>query len=372
MAGNDGENPEAEPADQGGAGPGRRATITDVAAAAGASRSTTSRALTGRGYVSPEVRDRVRAAAAALGYVPDAMARGLKRRSSTSLGVLVSDLTNTFYAQLAAGASRRAKELGWTTLLSDTQGQPEEELAAAQTFLELRVGGVVVTPVSAAISRWLTDHGIPAVEVDRSFEATAVDTVAVDNLTGARGATEHLIRLGHRRIALLIDETDWTTGRHRYDGYCAALRAAGIEPDPADVIAAGWDAEAAAEATARLLRRDEPPTAVFAANNLLAEGAWRALHDAGLRVPDEISLIAFDDAPWMTLVRPQVSTVQQNAIALGEAAVSRVVERIARPDEPRRSVLLGAEVRLRGSTAGPAAKKSRTRRKQPIVKDLAE
>lgn len=363
-------------ADPRGRGPDRsdrRVTITDVAAAAGASRSTTSRALTGSGYVSPEVRERVRKAAKSLGYVPDAMARGLKRRSSSSLGLLVSDLSNTFYAQLAAGASRRAKELGWTTLLADTQGQPAEELAAAQAFLELRVAGVIVTPVSAAISGWLIKQGIPAVEVDRSFGAAGVDAVAVDNFRGAQQATEHLIGLGHRRIALLIDETDWTTGRLRYEGYRSALQAAGIKPDPADVVASGWDAGAAAEATRKLLRRRRAPTAVFAANNLLAEGAWRALQEAGRKVPDDVSLIAFDDAPWMTLVQPQVSTVLQNAIALGEAAVSRVVDRIARPTEPRHEVVLGADLRLRGSTAAPAAtpKRSATPRRAATPKKQA-
>ncbi|MFC7625211.1 LacI family DNA-binding transcriptional regulator [Microlunatus sp. GCM10028923] len=334
------------------AGPkGRRATITDVAAAAGASRSTTSRALSGQGYVSPEVRDRVQRAARSLGYVPDALARGLKRRSSTSIGVLVSDLSNVFYAQLAAGASRRAKELGFTTLLADTQGQSKEELAAAQAFLELRVAGVVVTPVSARISGWLVDHEIPTVELDRSFGRAGVDSVAVDNFRASEAATAHLVGLGHRRIALLIDETDWTTGRRRYEGYRSALQAAGLKPNDADVVASGWDATAAGETTRALLRRRRPPTAIFAANNLLAEGAWRAVHEAGLRVPRDLSLIGFDDAPWMTLVQPAVSTVVQNAIALGEAAMSRVVDRIGRPGEPRQEVVLGAELQLRGSTA---------------------
>lgn len=330
---------------------GRRATLTDVAAAAGASRSTTSRALSGNGYVSPEVRDRVQRAAKALGYVPDAMARSLKRRSSSSLGVLVSDLGNTFYAQLAAGASRRATQLGWTTVLSDTLGDPKAEIKAASAFLELRVAGVVVTPVTAGISKWLADHEIPTVEVDRSFGHQGVDTVAVDNLRAAQRATEHLIALGHRRIALLIDETDWTTGRQRQEGFVNALRSADLPHAPEDIVASGWDADAAAAATAELLSAESPPTAIFAANNLLAEGAWRAIQDAGLRVPRDISVIAFDEAPWMTLVRPSLTTVLQNPLALGEAAISQVVDRIQRPTDPRRDVVLAAELQVRGSTA---------------------
>lgn len=329
---------------------GRRATLTDVAAAAGASRSTTSRALSGNGYVSPDVRERVQRAAKELGYVPDAMARSLKRRSSSSLGVLVSDLGNTFYAQLAAGASRRATQLGWTTVLSDTLGDPNAEINAASAFLELRVAGVVVTPVTGGISGWLADHQIPTVEVDRSFGHQGIDTVAVDNFRAAQHATEHLISLGHRRMALLIDETDWTTGRQRREGFVSALRAADLVSEPDNVVASGWDADAAARATRDLLNGDAPPTAIFAANNLLAEGVWRAVQDANLRIPRDISVIAFDEAPWMTLVRPSVTTVLQNPLALGEAAISQVVDRIQRPADPRRDVVLAAELQIRGST----------------------
>lgn len=341
----------------------RRPTITDVAEAAGASRSTTSRALSGTGYVSPEVRERVRKAAKRLGYVPDAMARSLKQRSSTTIGLLVSDLRNFFYAQLASGASRAARKRGFAIMLTDTgahepdatgTGSPDgDEISAADVFLTHRVAGVIVTPVSAKVTDYLTERGVAVVEVDRSFGAKTADAVTVSNTEGAVEATEHLIGLGHDRIGLIIDELDWTTGRQRLAGYQAALRSAGLPVHDDLVVASGWNADDARRAVLDLLRRDDRPTALFAANNVIAEGVWRAAAELRLRIPDDLSVIAFDDAPWMRLVTPPVSTVAQDPYALGEVAVQRLVERLLEPDSPRRQVQLATELIERGST-GPA------------------
>lgn len=355
----------------------RRPTITDVAAAAGASRSTTSRALSGSGYVSADVRERVRKAAKRLGYVPDAMARGLKQRTSLTIGLLVSDLGNSFYAQLASGASQAARDQGYAIVLTDTGGHlpathaagPKsstprmkgpgpvravaDEIAAAEIFLSQRVAGVIVTPVSTAVTDYLAGRGVAVVEVDRSFARSGADAVIVDNAEGAREATELLIRQGHQRIALIIDEMDWTTGRGRHAGYQQALRDAGLPVIDDLVVSSGWNTDDAHRTTLELLQRPVRPTAVFAANNVIAEGAWRAADDLGLAIPDQLSLIAFDDAPWMSMVRPAVTTVGQNAYALGEAAVEQLIDRIRDPERPRRQVVLGTQLMNRAST-GPA------------------
>ncbi|WP_210480712.1 LacI family DNA-binding transcriptional regulator [Naasia sp. SYSU D00948] len=331
--------------------PARRATIKEVAEAAGVSRSTASRALTGNGYVAESVKQRVRQAAADLGYVVDAMARSLKQQSTKSIGVLVSDLRNEFYAHLAAGASRQATRLGYTTMLIDDQGEAEDEVAAAEAFVALRVAGVVATPISAAATSFLLRQRIPVIEVDRRFSDGACDAVVVDNRGSARAITRHLAELGHRRIALLIDEDDWTTGRERREGYLDALGAAGISHDRGLVVPAGWDVEAAKEAARDLLASADRPTAIFAANNVLAEGAWRAATELGLRIPDELSLAAFDDAPWMSMVTPGVTAVAQDAAAMGRAAVQTLFERIADPAAGTRTIVLSATLRIRGSTA---------------------
>ncbi len=331
----------------------RRATLKDVARLAGVSQSTTSRALSGEGYVAAAVRDRVRDAAERLGYVPHAMARSLRQQVSRSVGVVVSDLRNTFYADLAAGVAARARAHGYTVMLVDDQGSVEDELGAARAFVSTRTAGVVVTPLSGSVSAYLVGQQIPVVEVDRQFSAGVCDAVVVDNRHVARRVTEHLLALGHRRIALLIDETDWTTGAERSGGYTEALLAAGLPLHPDLRVRVGWDVGGARRAAVGLLTRHDPPTALFAANNVLAEGLWRAVGDLGLRVPDDVSLVSFDDARWMSMVSPGMTAVAQDVVALGTAAMDLLVARIAQPEERPRTLVLGTEIVPRGSTAPP-------------------
>jgi LacI family transcriptional regulator len=333
---------------------GRRATIKDVAEAAQVSRSTASRALTGRGYVAPAVRDRVRKAARTLGYVPDAMARHLRQQASQSIGVLVSDLRNDFYASLASGVSQQAPEQHYTMMLADDNGSPKAEAEAAEAFVALRVAGVILTPVSADVITYLAGHRIPVVEVDRQFAPGVCDAVVVDNQSAARNVTADLLALGHRRIALVIDEMHWTTGRNRYSGYKAAFAEAGIPADESLVVSAGWDVSGAQDCARELLTLPQRPTAVFAANNVLAEGVWRAAAELGLRIPHDLSLVAFDDVPWMSMVQPGINAVAQDPVAMGQAAVTQLVDRINAPTAPVRTVMLSASMRERGSTAAPS------------------
>ncbi|MDF1605755.1 LacI family DNA-binding transcriptional regulator [Nocardioides sp. YIM 152315] len=331
----------------------RRATLRDVAETAGVSRSTASRALSGRGYVAEPVRKKVLRTAEKLGYVPDVMARNLKQQVSRSIGILVTDLRNQFYADLAAGASQQARLSGYTTMLvDDGLSSAADDAAIAEAFVALRVGGVILTPTSAAVPEYLARHRVPIVEVDRQFTPDGSDGVVVDNAAGARAATEHLLELGHRRIALFIDETDWTTGRGRYDGYVAALGAAGVAVDPDLVVATGWDVEGSRARAVQMLGGRSRPTAVFAANNVLAEGAWRAIAELGLSVPGDISLVAFDDAPWMSMVTPGVTAVAQDSVEMGAAAVRRLLARLEDPVGAPQTTILDATLRTRGST-GP-------------------
>lgn len=330
-----------------------RVTIKEVAERAGVSRSTTSRALTGSGYTSEPVRQRVRRAAEELGYVVDANARGLKQRSSKVIGLLVSDLRNSFYAELAAGVGKQARASGYTMMLVDDAGNADDELGAARMLVASRVAGVVVTPVSAEASKFLLRQHIPVVEVDRHYGLGGVDAVFVDNRGAAVATTEHLLSLGHRRIAVMLDETDWTTGRDRRAGHAEALAAAGIEADPSLVVSAGWDADQARASAVAVLSSPERPTAVFAANNLLAEGVWRAAVDLGLAIPGDLSIVAFDDVPWMSMVNPGVTAVTQDATQLGEVAVDVLLQRIARPSLERREVMLPSGFIRRGSTGRP-------------------
>lgn len=333
------------------AGPRPRATIKEVAEAAGVSRSTASRALAGTGYVAEPVRARVRQAAKRLGYVVDATARSLKQQSSRLIGVVVSDLKNPFYAGLASGAAQAARAAGYTTVLIDDHNGGTSESSATEALVALRVAGIVGTPVSSELVGFAVSHGIPVVEADRRFSPDLATGVVVDNRAAARAATEHLLALGHRRVALLIDETEWTSGRERYEGYADALRASEIPLDESLVVASGWDVGQARRATNQLLSSDERPTAIFAANNLLAEGAWRAAQDRGLRIPSDLSLVAFDDAAWMSMVEPGITAVVQDPGAIGVAAVEAVLAKIRMPSSPSTTVIVPTRIAHRGSTA---------------------
>ncbi|MFE1646641.1 LacI family DNA-binding transcriptional regulator [Microbacterium sp. P01] len=328
-----------------------RATIKDVAAAAGVSRSTASRALSGHGYAAPDVRDRVRAVALELGYVVDATARSLKQRTSRSIGVLVSDLRNTFYAELASGVGAEARSAGRSIVLVDLHGVGEDELESVETLVSSRVSGVIATPVSAALAPFLARRGVPLVEVDRRFDPAGTDAVVVDNRSAARETTARLLALGHERIALLIDETEWTTGDERQRGYLDALAARRIRVDESLIVPAGWDAAQAQEAATALLSRPQAPTAVFAANNVLTEGVWRATQALDLSVPDDLSIVGFDDAPWMSMVEPGISVRRQDTLGLGAAAVRTLLGRIESPDAPVQTIVLPTVFVDRGSTS---------------------
>lgn len=327
----------------------QRVTINDVAEAAGVSRSTTSRALTGRGYVATDVRERVNSAARELGYVPDALARSLKQRHSPVIGVLVSDLSNPFYAELAAGAARRAREKNLGVMLADTAGESDAERSAAELFVSMRVAGVLVTPVGPKVVEYLAEAQVPTVEVDRYFAPRLADSVTVSNVAGAMGMTDHLLRLGHRDIVMLIDETGWTTGRDRVEGFRRAHDAHGLTLDDSNVVTTGWSSRDTAIAATAVLARPERPTAIFTTNNVLAEGAWRAIHEAGLRIPEDVSLCTFDEAPWMTMVTPEITAVNQDAHQLGEAAATLLLDRMSDPDRAPRSVELGTTLLQRAS-----------------------
>lgn len=333
----------------------RRATLKDVALKAGVSQSTTSRALSGEGYVAASVRERVLSAAESLGYVPHAMARSLRKKDSHTVGVLVSDLRNAFYADLAAGIAARARSEGYTMMLVDDQGSTKAEMDAARAFVATRVAGVIVTPLSGDISEYLVGQRIPVVEADRQFSEGRCDAVVINNAGAARRMTDHLIDLGHKRIALFIDETTWTTGGERAAGYRASLEGSGVTVDPALIVSGGWDAETARKSAIDILARRDHPTAIFAANNLLAEGVWRATNDLGMRIPEDVSIVSFDDSEWMSMVTPGITAVAQDAVALGEAAMGRLLARLADPACLPDTVVLDAQVRPRGSTAAPRA-----------------
>ena len=332
---------------------GRPVTLRDVAREAGTSASTASRALSGRGYVSSDVRARLLAAAERLGYVANASARTLKQQTSRTVGVVVSVLEDPFYAELASGVEETLRAANYQMVLISDNSDSAQEIAGARTFLAMRAAGVIVTPVGSKAAELLARNGIPVVEVDRQLARVDCDAVVIDNEGGAREATEHLLALGHRRIGLLVAKTDWTSDAGRLRGYRAAFAAAGIPVDERLVMAIEFGAPDTDHRIASLI--DDGPTAIFAANNMLAERAWRVIRRRGLRLAADISLVGFDDVPWMEMVDPGITTVAQPTIEIGRWAASLLLRRAEDPTRMPRVERLEPKLVVRASTGPPRA-----------------
>jgi LacI family transcriptional regulator len=332
--------------------PAQPVTLADIAREAGTSPSTASRALNGSGYVSEAARDRLVAVANRLGYVPNESARTLKQRTSRVVGVVVSDLDNQFYARLAAGIEQVLREANYQMMVLGDNSEVAEEVAGARTFLAMRAPGVIMTPVGSDATELLRSRGIAVVEVDRRLADVPCDAVVIDNERGGREATMHLVGLGHRRIALLGVETDWTSDAGRLNGYRTALRNAGIEFDQRLVVRIPLhspDTEMRIEA----LLDEGAPTAIFAANNTLAEQVWHVLRRRGLRIPGDVSLVGFDDVPWMGMVEPAITVVEQPTLELGRRAALLLLRRLDGPSLDPAVEILQPRLVVRGST-GPA------------------
>jgi LacI family transcriptional regulator len=329
-------------------------TLADIAREAGTSASTASRALSGRGYVSEDARRRLRDAAERLGYVPDASARALKQRTSRVVGVAVSDLGNQFYAYLAAGIEATLREADYQMVLVSDHSDRDQELACARAFLAMRAAGMIITPADGAAGDLLTRHGLPVVEVDRRLADADCDAVVLDNERGAREATLHLLAQGHRRVALLVADTDWTSDAGRLQGYVAAHDEIGAELDERLILPLGFHAPDAEVRIAALIGAHRP-TAIFAANNTLAEHAWHVVRHLGLRLPDDLSLIGFDDVPWMAMVDPGITVVAQPSLELGRRAAQLLLARAADPARAPSLEVLEPTLVVRGSTAPPRA-----------------
>jgi LacI family transcriptional regulator len=332
----------------------RPVTLADIARVAGTSPSTASRAINGKGYVSAEARARLLSAADQLGYVPNASARTLKQKTSRVVGVVVSDLGNQFYGRLSAAIEQTLREADYQMVLVGDNSENAEELAAVRTFLAMRAPGVILTPVGHEAASLLSRHGVIVIEVDRRLARESCDGVVIDNERGARAATAHLLDAGHRRVALLVADTDWTSDAGRLAGYKQAHADAGVPLEAELIVRVGFHARDAERRIAELLER-ERPTAVFAANNLLAEQAWRVFRARGLRLPDDISLVGFDDVPWMEMVSPGITVVAQPTEELGRRAAHLLLRRITDPDSQHVVERLEPRLVVRGSTGAPRA-----------------
>ena len=344
------------------------ATIADVARRAKVSTATVSRVLAGLGHARPETRDRILAAARDLDYRPSGVARSLQRRSTRTLGLIVTDIENPYFPQLVRAVEDAARAEGYTILLCNAADDPERESGYLDLLVERRVDGLIIAASSlgARHREWLASPPLPVVLINTAAVDVDLPSIHSDNRAGTRLAASHLLDLGHRWFGYLMPPPRNVDAPERFAGLRDVLAEAGLDPD-AIAIASGAPLVGGGEA-AMLELLDQAPgvTAVLAYNDLMAIGALRAIRRRGRAVPSDISVIGFDDVALAAYVDPPLTTLSHGTAEMGYWAVERLAERLrvrgTSADDtdranggPRRApvVMLPVRLEVRGST-GPA------------------
>lgn len=331
------------------------ATIKDVARRAQVSIATVSHVLNGTRPVSEEVRRRVVDAAQALNYHPDGRARSLRRKRTQSLGLVIPDNANPFFAALARAIEDASFARGYSVILGNADGNPRKERLYLDVFTEQRVDGVILATVASTRHNalLLLKRGTPCVVMDRANPDLPVDTVQVDNRLGARLAVEHLISLGHRRIACIGGPANLVTGTERVAGFREALRRAGLDVEGALLVNGDFSFESGYRAARQLLDQRAPPTAIFAANDLMALGVIRACSDLGARVPDDVAVAGFDDVPLASMIQPRLTTVAQPLTEMARIAIELLLARLGGGERSPEHHVLAPRLVVRESS-GPS------------------
>ncbi|TDW29125.1 LacI family DNA-binding transcriptional regulator [Cryobacterium psychrophilum] len=334
-------------------------TIKDVAALAGVSAATASRVLSGNPATSPESRESVAAAVRQLDFRPNAQARALRSTHTHTIGLLVSDIRNPFFADLAHAVEQAARGAGYVTLLGNANEQTAQQDRYLDVMISQRVDGIIVAPQGdgSGSIRSLIERGIPTVFVDRRIAGIDVPSVTTDSDGGIRQAVAHLVAVGHTRIGYIAGPQDVSTGRERLDAFTRAIASAGLPHDAQLIFQGDFQAESGSAGVEALLGLTEPPTAILAADSLMAVGAIATLNRRGVRLGEQIALVAFDDIEWFALLNPALSVVSHSVEDMGRIAVD-LLEQVIAGGRPA-SVQLPSELIVRASSAtGPITRRN--------------
>ncbi|WP_277761453.1 LacI family DNA-binding transcriptional regulator [Pseudomonas sp. A34-9] len=328
------------------------ATIKDVAALAGISYTTVSHVVNNTRPVSQEVRLKVEAAIKSLDYVPSAVARSLKAKTTATIGLLVPNSLNPYFAELARGIEDYCERNGYCVILCNSDDNPEKQRSYLRVLLEKRIDGLIVASAGgdSGLAQGLAGVKTPMVIVDRGLDGVDADLVRIDHEYGAYLATRHLLELGHRDIATIGGPASTSVAQMRLAGYCRALKEAGIEVRPERMLESDFTSTGGYSAAAILLEGN-PPSAIFAGNDMIGIGVLRAAAERNVRVPSELSVIGFDDIQMSRYVYPALTTVGQSILQLGEMAAEVLLRRIATPNLGTDQRIVTPSIVLRESTA---------------------
>lgn len=330
-------------------------TIIDVARESGVSYSTVSRVLSGFEHVSEDAREKVMTAAARLGYVVNVQARSLAGGRSKVVGVLVPALDNGYILEVARGIDEELNKEGYSLMLYTTHQHGGKEAQFVNAIANGLCDGLllVVPIVPDHYLEALQRRKFPFVLVDQADPTHHSSTVYATNWQGAYDATTHLISLGHRRIGLITGRMDLASGVERLEGYKAALNDHNIALDDELIYSGDFFQPTGYSGGHHLLGLRTPPTAIFASNDLMAFGTLQAAGERGVRVPDDLSIIGFDDIPHAVMVHPRLTTIHQPLDQMGRVSVRMLLDQIEQPEKPPRHLTLATRLILRESTAPP-------------------
>ncbi|RSD13775.1 LacI family DNA-binding transcriptional regulator [Amycolatopsis eburnea] len=327
------------------------ATISDVAALAGVSTATVSRALNGKSTVDPMLAERVAHAVQQLGYTPNGLARSLRRRETAVLALIIADVENPFFTAIARGVEDTAQAAGFSVMLCNSDENPAKERRYVEVAAQERLAGVILSPTPGSDVEPLLAHRTPIVAVDRRLTSADCDAVLVNSRESAAEAVRHLIAQGYRRIGCVADPPGVTTADARLDGYRDGLRAARREYAADLVHRCGFREAGGREAAARLLAAPDPPDALLVSGSPMAAGVLQVLAELGLRPGRDVGIVSFDEVPWATLITPALTVLDQPAYAMGQRAARLLLARIADGGpRPATTTTLTARLVVRGSS----------------------
>jgi LacI family transcriptional regulator len=327
-------------------------TIHEVAKKAGVSSASVSHVLNNTRFVSENVRERVKSAMRELNYRPNALARSLRRGETHTLGLILPDSSNPFFAEVGHAIESAAFALGYSVILCNTENDENKEYLYTEVLENKQLDGIIFVGAGEnheAISE-LVQNGIPLVVVDRDMGNLELDTVTTENYQGGLLATQHLLSLGYQIIGCITGPSNITPSADRVTGYRAALQQAGIPVDESLLVRGDFHAPSGYSAAMQLLEHDPRPTAIFVCNDMMAIGALRAVSQLGLSVPENIAIVGFDDIQLASYITPSLTTVSQPKQEIGQLAVRLLFERMRDPSLPPRHNILPTQLIIRESS----------------------
>ena len=327
-------------------------TIKEVAKEANVSFSTVSRVIRNAKNIHPETRKKVLRAIKKLNYHVDARARGMVKRETKTIGVCISDISNPFYPPIVRGIENTINKFHYNLLLSNTDEDAEKEEVYLKLMLEKRVDGLIIAPTGQSTSylKEFIKRNIPVVFIDRKIENISTDTVCTDNFQGAFSAVEHLIKLGHKRIAMIAGPKAITTIQDRIKGYLEALKIYNTKRADSLIAEGSPTIEGGIKATKTLFKLSSPPTAIFSCNNLMTLGSLIALKRLGKNVPKDVAIVGFDDLEWAEVLDPPLTVVSQPTYTIGTTAAQLLMQRLLREGPiKKQNIVLKPELIIRRS-----------------------